>query len=72
MKQSKVAKLKLSRETLHQLGISSLRAAVGGAAVPIGVNNSFNCTNVLSVCYSCTTPLDTCPPVYTTPAYTCA
>ena len=66
MKQRKIAGLKLNRETLHHLGTSSLRAAAGGAAV------SFNCTNVLSVCYSCTTPLDGCPPVYTTPAYTCA
>jgi hypothetical protein len=72
MKQSKVAKLKLSRETLHQLGMSSLRAAAGGAAVINPINNSLNCTNVLSICYSCTTPLDGCPPVYTTPAYTCA
>lgn len=70
MKQSKVSRLKLHRETLHQLGVSSLRAAAGGAAV--GIIQSLNCTNVLSVCYSCTTPLDGCPPVYTTPAYTCA
>jgi hypothetical protein len=71
MKQNRVAGLKLNRETLHQLGMSSLRAAAGGAAIG-NVNNSLNCTNVLSICYSCTTPLDGCPPVYTTPAYTCA
>jgi hypothetical protein len=72
MKRNNVNKLRLSRETLHRLGLSSLRAAAGGAAIGAGVVGSLNCTNVLSVCYSCTTPLDTCPPVYTTPAYTCA
>ncbi|HVT17402.1 MAG TPA: hypothetical protein VHQ90_14630 [Thermoanaerobaculia bacterium] len=73
MKRNKVAKLSLSRETLRQLEISSLRIAAGGAAIidpnPI---RSLDCTNVLSICYSCTTPLDTCAPVYTSPAYTCA
>jgi hypothetical protein len=72
MKRQKVTKLNLSRETLRQLGVSSLRRVAGDAVInPVPIN-SLDCTNVLSVCYTCTTPLDTCPPVYTTPAYTCA
>jgi hypothetical protein len=73
MKRNKVRGLRLNRETLHQMGMTSMSAVAGGAVVvaPITTPVSLNCTNVLSVCFSCTTPLDGCPPVYTTPAYTC-
>jgi hypothetical protein len=69
MKRNRIPKLRLSRETLHSL---DLAAAAGGLAIvmPLSVNN--NCSNVISICISCTTPIDGCPPVYTTPAYTCA
>jgi hypothetical protein len=75
MKRHKISKLQLSRETLHSLGDANLAAAAGGLAItnpgnPMPV--SLNCSNVISVCISCTTPIDGCPPVYTTPAYTCA
>jgi hypothetical protein len=73
MKRDRVQGLRLNRETLHQLGAAGMRAAAGGyiVAPKTTAPASLNCTNVLSVCFSCTTPLDGCPPVYTTPAYTC-
>jgi hypothetical protein len=68
MKRNKIPKLQLSRETLRSL---DLAAAAGGLiVVPVSINN--NCSNIISICISCTTPIDGCPPVYTTPAYTCA
>jgi hypothetical protein len=68
MKRNKISKLQLRRETLHSL---DLAAAAGGLiVVPVSINN--NCSNIISICISCTTPIDGCPPVYTTPAYTCA
>jgi hypothetical protein len=68
MKRHKVSKLQLNRETLHHLG-DALAAAAGAAVVPISANGT--CSNAISICLTCTTPLDTCPPQPTTPATTC-
>jgi hypothetical protein len=68
MKRTKLPKLQLNRETLHNLDLAE--AAGGIVVMPLSVNN--NCSNLISICITCTTPIDGCPPVYTTPAYTCA
>jgi hypothetical protein len=69
MKRNKGAKLQLNRETIKSLDLAT---ASGGAVIVVPTSVLGNCTMVLSICYSCTTPLDTCPPQPTTPAYTCA
>jgi hypothetical protein len=65
MKKHVVKKLSLSRETLHRLTSSSL-AHVGGALEAVGgVDKNLSipvCTNVISDCLTCTTPLASCPP----------
>jgi len=57
-----VKKLSLSRETLHHLA----SVAGGDFAVEIGgVDKNLSipvCTNVISDCIYCTTPLNSCPP----------
>ncbi len=59
MKKQKARKLHLNRETLRSLEETSLRQADGAAIV----KGSFikPCTYVVSDCYPCTGPLDTCP-----------
>jgi hypothetical protein len=59
MKKQKAKKLHLSRETLRSLEESRLRKAGGAMAVAPGT--FLGCTNVVSDCYACTGPLDTCP-----------
>jgi hypothetical protein len=68
MRKHVARKLSLSRETLHNLTSASL-ARVGGAtdvevgAVTVDGNLSIKvCTNVISDCVGCTTPLASCPP----------
>jgi hypothetical protein len=53
MKKSYLKKLTLSRETLRELASPSLSEAQGGAKPQE--------TRAISICYSCTTPLDGCP-----------
>ncbi|HYX23319.1 MAG TPA: hypothetical protein VFC23_04135 [Thermoanaerobaculia bacterium] len=59
MKKQKARKLRLSRETLRSLGEHSLRNADGAAVIAVSFIKP--CTNVVSDCYACTGPLDTCP-----------
>ncbi|HEX3554916.1 MAG TPA: hypothetical protein VIA62_16960 [Thermoanaerobaculia bacterium] len=59
MKKQRVKKLRLNRETLRSLEERSLRNADGAAVVPVSFTKP--CTNVVSDCYPCTGPLDTCP-----------
>ena len=59
MKKQKAKKLHLSRETLRSLEDNRLRKANGVAAIPVTFWKP--CTNVVSDCYPCTGPLDTCP-----------
>ncbi|HSS52141.1 MAG TPA: hypothetical protein VLX28_24630, partial [Thermoanaerobaculia bacterium] len=47
------------RETLRSLEESRLRNANGAAIVPVSFWGP--CTQVVSDCYQCTGPLDTCP-----------
>ena len=62
-----VKKLSLSRETLRRLEGASLAAAVGATDGEIGavaVDNNLSiqpCTNIISDCIYCTTPLNSCP-----------
>lgn len=67
MKRQKTGRLQLHRETIQGLDLAGV---AGGAVVAISINN--NCSNLISICITCTTPLDTCPPQPTTPATTCA
>jgi hypothetical protein len=76
MKKHAAKKLSLSRETLRYLTRASL-AGVAGATdialepVAIDKNLSINpCTNVISDCLGCTTPLASCPKTFQT--CTCA
>ena len=67
MKKQFAKKLSLSRETLHRLTSSSLARVAGGTlAVEIGAEDKNLsipvCTNVISDCLGCTTPLASCPP----------
>ena len=68
MKKHFARKLNLSRETLHRLTSASLAGVAGATdgevgAVAIDKNLSIQvCTNVISDCVSCTTPLASCPP----------
>jgi hypothetical protein len=66
MKKHVAKKLSLSRETLHNLTRSSLAGVGGALAVEVGgVDKNLSipvCTNVISDCLSCTTPLASCPP----------
>ena len=68
MKKQVAKRLTLSRETLHRLTSSSLAFVAGGTdgeigAVAVDKNLSINpCTNVISDCLGCTTPLASCPP----------
>ncbi|HEX4961923.1 MAG TPA: hypothetical protein VF173_13870 [Thermoanaerobaculia bacterium] len=66
MKKLKMKKLSLNRETLHALESPDLRVAQGAAiispiTVPVPASRRFPCTNELSVCITCTQPIDTCP-----------
>lgn len=71
-----VRKLRLSRETLHRLTNASLAGVVGATDVAVGAvavdkNLSIDpCTNVISDCLGCTTPLASCPKTFQT--CTCA
>jgi hypothetical protein len=67
MKRKKASRLQLNRETIKVLDL----AAANGGVVVIPTSALGNCTKLVSVCYTCTTPLDTCPPQPTTPATTC-
>jgi hypothetical protein len=67
MKKRIARKLSLSRETIHRLTDSAL-ARAGGAledgVVVIGGEVALSipvCTNVISDCLYCTTPLNSCP-----------
>ena len=53
MKKNRIQKLTLSRETLRALAAPSLSEAQGGAKPQE--------TRAISICYSCTSPLDGCP-----------
>lgn len=57
----KVNKLTLNRETLRNLEDSSLRTANGALGPVVPVGSRLICTNQISICVYCTTPLDTCP-----------
>lgn len=59
MKKQKAKKLRLSRETLRSLEESSLRNAAGAAIAKPSFLKP--CTQVVSDCYACTGPADTCP-----------
>jgi hypothetical protein len=67
MRKHAAKKLSLSRETLHRLTTASLAGVVGATDGEIGVaevdkNLSIQvCTNVISDCLGCTTPLASCP-----------
>lgn len=71
MKRKNLKKLSLNRETLRLLEDRSLRHAAGALVADNGdvvaiTKSWFNCpvswqTNCLSICYTCTTPLDGCP-----------
>ena len=75
MKKRVPKKMSLSRETLHRLTDSNL-GLVGGAFedVVIGVGvigkttalSITDCTNVISDCLTCTTPLNSCPRTFQT------
>jgi hypothetical protein len=68
MKKHVARKLSLSRETLHRLTTFSLAGVAGATdgeigAVAVDKNLSIQpCTNVISDCLGCTTPLASCPP----------
>lgn len=68
MKRNRTSRLQLNRETIKSLDL----AAANGGVVVVLTSQLGNCTMLVSVCYTCTTPLDTCPPQPTTPATTCA
>jgi hypothetical protein len=68
MKRNRTSRLQLNRETIQSLDL----AAANGGVVVVLTSQLGNCTMLVSVCYTCTTPLDTCPPQPTTPATTCA
>jgi hypothetical protein len=60
-KKNRSPKLTLHRETLIHLS-----GATGGDIIPIlttitTILSRFPCSNEISVCKYCTTPLDTCP-----------
>jgi hypothetical protein len=69
MRKHAAKKLSLSRETLHRLTTASLAGVVGATdgeigagAVEVDKNLSIQvCTNVISDCVGCTTPLASCP-----------
>jgi hypothetical protein len=73
MKKKKVSALSLRRETLRSLASDNpnrrqdLARARGAAAGNLSINP---CTQVISDCLYCTTPLDGCPG-NTTPVTTC-
>ena len=72
MKKKSVSTLSLNRETILNLddianGRPDLAQARGAAALSISP-----CTNIISDCKSCTTPLDGCPPVSGTAVVCCA
>jgi hypothetical protein len=74
MKRKKVSALNLSRETILNLddvanGRHELARARGAAAIALSIAP---CTNIISDCKYCTTPLDTCPPVTGTVNVCCA
>lgn len=61
MRKNKSRKLTLHRET-----VSHLNSAEGGAAITTIITitpilSRFPCSNEISVCVYCTTPLDGCP-----------
>jgi hypothetical protein len=65
MRKRVAKKLSLSRETIHRLTDSAL-ARAGGALedVVIGKDTALSitvCTQVISDCLGCTTPLASCP-----------
>ena len=61
MKKQKAKKLRLSRETLLSLEETRLRNAEGAVvAAPVPIS-FWGCTNLVSDCYACTGPIDTCP-----------
>jgi hypothetical protein len=66
MKKHAAKKLSLSRETLHLLTSSSLARVGGALEAEVGaVDKNLSipvCTNVISDCLGCTTPLASCPP----------
>ena len=77
MKKRVPRKMSLNRETLHRLTDSNL-GLVGGALEVIGdgvivkdpaPRSILDCTNAISICLTCTTPLNSCP--YTTPSPSC-
>jgi hypothetical protein len=57
----KVKKLTLNRETLRNLEDSALRTANGALGPVIPIGSRVICTNEISICVYCTTPLDGCP-----------
>ncbi|HSS52142.1 MAG TPA: hypothetical protein VLX28_24635 [Thermoanaerobaculia bacterium] len=59
MKKQKTKKLRLSRETLRSLAESNLSNAAGAAVAKPSFLKP--CTQVVSDCYACTGPGDTCP-----------
>jgi hypothetical protein len=65
MNKKKVSALRLRRETILNLedimsGRPDLARARGAAAIALSIAP---CTNIISDCKYCTTPLDGCPPV---------
>ena len=67
MKKRAIRKLSLSRETVHRLTDSSLRLAGGVELEPVEIDKGDTalsitvCTQVISDCRYCTTPLNSCP-----------
>jgi hypothetical protein len=63
MKQNRLKKLSLSRETVRQLDADLLAAAVGGMPVTALTNcNQRTCADTCGRTCACTPTLHTCPP----------